>query len=196
MTREELDIRMDDINNHIRHLPLMTETVRKILVYFVLICAIVMTIYMAKAGPGAGGLFALFFFLVCYFGGVYLIDYLAAQRAALFTATLNALFVAYNNHDNPTANWSVLWVTAVSGWKTKTTSNGYGGATSRTKPKFAEYVMIVLDINDALSDRTANTVHVKLAASLPGAVNGAIAMANNINNIHEKNGQQYIRNMA
>jgi len=191
MTREEFDIRLEDINKHIRHLPLMTEVVRKILSYVVLICAIGLTIYMLRLGPGAGTLFGLFFFFVSYFGGLYLVDHLAEQRAAQFTSALKALFVTYNNVDNPTANWRVLWVAEVSGWKTKTTSNGYGGSTSRTKPKFAEYVMIVLDISDALSDLTSNTVNVKFTSTIPNNMNGAISMANNIN---EKHHQQFVGN--
>ncbi|CAJ0827574.1 17343_t:CDS:1, partial [Entrophospora sp. SA101] len=48
-----------------------------------------------------------------------------------------------------------------------------------------------LDINDALSDLTSNTVNVKFTSTFPNNVNGAITMANNIN---EKHHQQFAGN--
>ncbi|CAI2193794.1 12622_t:CDS:2, partial [Funneliformis geosporum] len=155
LTRDELEGRVKEINTRIRDYPLLNVRLARIVMYCSIVVMLLLSIVFASK--------SIFLFGVCFilsligcFGGGYYIDGLAKRRAKIFTDAVRNLFNEYNNRDNPTANWSIEWCTTITAYKAKKGS---------IKPRFADYVVIELDISDALSTLTANTVYVNLPIS-------------------------------
>ncbi|CAG8721872.1 7399_t:CDS:1, partial [Racocetra fulgida] len=91
-----------------------------------------------------------------------------------FTNLLNNLLTQYNQHENPTANWKFWWVRSYERYATGLDGRAYGnghinmlkmgyGFSLFFAALFADNALIILEINDALSDITKNTVGVNLA---------------------------------
>ncbi|CAG8717387.1 6885_t:CDS:1, partial [Racocetra fulgida] len=122
----------------------------------------------------------------------------AAERAIALTNLLNELFAKYNQHENPTVNWKLWWVRSYERYVTKLDGRAYGNGHKNKKTLhykrfrisvkfadlFAENALIILEINDALSDLTKNTVGVNLNSEKTGN-----------NNVNYSNGMTIINNI-
>jgi hypothetical protein len=162
LSRDDLRNRINEINHRIKDYPLMSARTVKLLSFLVVILSIGITIGVSKIAPGAAsGATALLFIIILVAGLIY-INKLAKERAEAFTRALENLFNEYNTRDNPTANWGVVWFTVITSYKVEMHSTWLNSAEGSIKPKYANCVMIVLEISDALSDRTSEYVHVNL----------------------------------
>src|SRR5205814_9322515 len=113
------------------------------------------------SGDGAAGLLkgggiGIVLFIAMLVLSKFLIRHMAEARAKNFTDTLEKLFENFNSQDNPTANWSVVWIPVISKYKIEVTSF----TTATATPKYIEQVKVFLGISDSLSDRTSHTIHV------------------------------------
>ncbi|CAG8800878.1 5427_t:CDS:1, partial [Racocetra persica] len=169
LSREEFAARLEQINNHVQDIELMTHKTKKLLYYIAIIGAgllsLIFTFIMRNligipVGTGISGFLTTF--------GKYLIEKNAAERAIAFTNRLNELFAQYNKHENPTVNWKFWWVNSYERYVTDLDGRAYGnGHLNKLRMKyglrvkfaalFAENALIILEINDALSDLTKDT---------------------------------------
>ncbi|CAG8511812.1 4802_t:CDS:1 [Cetraspora pellucida] len=174
LSRDEFTARLNQINDHVKSVELMSHKT-KYLLYFgasfiTTFLSVLISIIMKSA---AGILIAFVISGILYFVAKYMIEKNAAERAIRFTNLLNELFTQYNQHENPTVNWKFWWVTSyeryVSGFDGRAFGNGHVnklefscGLSLIFAALFAENALIILEINDALSDLTKNTIGVNL----------------------------------
>ncbi|CAG8511251.1 6992_t:CDS:1 [Ambispora leptoticha] len=172
LNRDEFNTRLNEINDYIKKYPLLSEKAKN---------------FLKSVCIGVAVLVGLFFILalrsvdyqvtpsiiveVCnfigYWVGKYWIERIAKRRAKEFTAALNSLFARYNikQKENPTANWRLVWRSRLKHFSiSMQTSKDGRSIKGRATPKYAEHAEIALEIHDALSDLTANTVRVNIAA--------------------------------
>ncbi|CAG8454841.1 941_t:CDS:1 [Ambispora leptoticha] len=176
LSRDEFAARLNEINNHIKDIPLLSERTMNI---FKNICSvigshailfIIVSFFLSPTHTISFiGPVVVLSTIFIYILGTYLIDRTAKHRAEKFTASLNSLFTHYNirQKDNPTANWNLVWRRAnLSHYTIKMKASWDGSVKGKATPKYVEYAEIVLEINDALSELTAQTVRVNLAADV------------------------------
>ncbi|CAG8587931.1 5078_t:CDS:1 [Ambispora gerdemannii] len=172
LNRDEFAARLNEINHFIRQYPLLSERAKTLLkkVCGSLVVSLLISL-LVLASISAGKSYKYFLTGVvinaCFAFGYYLarmwIENIARRRAERFTNAVNALFAQYNQQENPTANWNLVWRTVVTHYTIKTQASLDGSIKGEVIPVYAEYAEIVLEINDALSDLTARTVRVNLA---------------------------------
>lgn len=161
LSREDLVNRINEINNRIRGFPLLNAKMAKYFTYLMILLILALGGGIGSQNPSAGIAIAILFIIGTIAGIIYL-DKLAKERALAFTNALETLFREYNSRDNPAANWGVVWFTVITKYKVEMHSTWNNSVEGSIKPKFAYCVMIVLEISDALSDRTSGYVHVNL----------------------------------
>src|SRR4051794_29747855 len=116
LTREQLQYRINEINNRIRGFPLLSAKMVKYFTYFMIALTLALSCGVGSKNKGAGSALASLFIILTVLGIIYL-DRLAKQRALAFTIALETLFNEYNPRDNPTANWGVVWFTVITKYK-------------------------------------------------------------------------------
>ncbi|CAG8808785.1 7475_t:CDS:1, partial [Racocetra fulgida] len=132
-------------------------------------------------------------------------------RAIAFTNQLNELFAQYNKHEHPTVNWKFWWINSYENYVTGLDGRAHGnghlnnlkmrfGLRVKFAALFAENALIILEINDALSDLTKTTVGVNLK-NFNNNVNHGNNTSNNINHgnntsndVNYGNNTNYINN--
>ncbi|CAG8589593.1 2830_t:CDS:1 [Dentiscutata erythropus] len=183
LSREEFAARIDQINNHVKDVELMSSKTKRVLYLtatFGLILLIL--IFSLLFLPYFGFFIGLILSSILYFFVKYIIEKDAAERAIRFTNLLNELFARYNENENPAVNWKFWWVTSfenyISGKDGRAFGNGHINVLNisycfclkiKLATLFVDNALIILEINDALSDLTANTVRVNITpeADLP-----------------------------
>ncbi|CAG8768504.1 34495_t:CDS:1, partial [Racocetra persica] len=198
LSREEFAARLNQINNHVQGVELMTKKTKDLLYYVASIGATLLSIIFSVIMRSATGLPIGFSISgILFFFAKYMIEKNAAERAIAFTNLLNELFAQYNKHENPTANWKFWWVSSYERYVTDLDGRAYGnGHINKEKIKyhgfslsvffanlFADNALIILEINDALSDLTKNTVGVNLRAN--NNYSNSINYSNNANYSNE-----------
>ncbi|CAG8622408.1 1939_t:CDS:1 [Ambispora gerdemannii] len=192
LSRDEFATRLKEINNYIRAYPLLSERAKTFIKYACIAVAVliaiitIVSIYAAStrapsysdyssysskpksssnsfaiAGPIIEGCLG-----IGYFVARYLIQEMARRRAEKFNNAVNNLFAQYNQQENPTANWNLVWRTAVTHYTIKMKASLNGSVKGEATPVYAEYAEIVLEINDALSDLTSRTLRVNLSSEV------------------------------
>ncbi|CAG8570583.1 2187_t:CDS:1 [Ambispora gerdemannii] len=164
--RQAFEDQLRDINNFITQYPLLSERAKKFImktcggVCLFIALILIITIYTQASSFIFPGIIIEICLAVGYYVAQRVIENIATRRARIFNTAVKGLFTQYNLRDNPTANWTLVWRTTITHYTINATSID-GNIKGEITPKFAEYVEIVLEINDALSDLTAHTVHVK-----------------------------------
>ncbi|CAG8724530.1 33007_t:CDS:1 [Gigaspora margarita] len=90
----------------------------------------------------------------------YIIDQKADELAKNFEKNLKILLAEYNNQDNPTANWKFVWQSVLFHLSFEVNTISKGSIKGKAVLKYVEQAEIVLEISDALSTLTADTVRV------------------------------------
>ncbi|CAG8595621.1 6140_t:CDS:1, partial [Scutellospora calospora] len=180
LTRNGLNERLDRINFHIRDYPLMSEKTKTKLyllsgIWATLIVVIAVVafnasyanyesnIYSANSQPPdvnsaiAGTSIVEALIAALTFLARYLIDQKSKKLAKNFENNLKFLLTEYNNQDNPTANWRFVWRSVLSHFSVEANASLNGSIKGKAVPQYVEHAEILLEINDALSDLTANT---------------------------------------
>ncbi|CAG8464402.1 12978_t:CDS:1 [Dentiscutata heterogama] len=170
LPRDKFKERLNEINHHMQGYPLMSEKMKKRLnrlsgMLATLIGVIVLMVFVAGAISGGGGAMAAAGILEALIVGLtifanYRIEEKAKELARNFKNNIKLLLDDYNNRDNPTANWRFQWRTELSHYKIDAKVRSQGNITGKMEPKYVEHAEIVLEIHDALSDLTADTVTV------------------------------------
>ncbi|CAG8615882.1 11269_t:CDS:1 [Paraglomus occultum] len=181
LNRTEFADRLRGINNYIKDYPLLSAKTKTYLTYaiaglFTLILAVVLIITFA-ASPGDNIANTAIVTIVVEFLlalaipiGRSIVDAMAKRRAEIFTRALQPVLDQYNRQENPTANWKIVWRAVFTYFSIDVDSKGKGTAT----PKYAEHAELVIEINDALSDLTAQTVRVNLTPTAVPIVSTAV----------------------
>ncbi|CAG8588154.1 11150_t:CDS:2 [Rhizophagus irregularis] len=144
LDREELDIRLEEINRVVAENPLLSDRAKKGFI----------------APFAIEGINAIAFFV-----GRYLVNEEAKRRSERFSEAIKKLFDQYNVSDNPTANWKLKWRNVLSHYKVEmnySLDNNGVKAKGKITPKYAEEAEIELEINDALADVTECTIRLQL----------------------------------
>ncbi|CAG8472099.1 6258_t:CDS:1 [Cetraspora pellucida] len=196
LSREEFAARLNQINNHVKSVELMTYKTKNLLYFVASICAALLSTIFSAIMKSIGGVPIGFSISgILFFIAKYKIEKNAAGRAIAFTNLLNELFAQYNKHETPTVNWKFWWVHSYERYVTGLDGRAYGnGHINKLKMGhclsvkfavlFAENALIILEINDALSDLTKNTVGVNLNNNY---VNNNYASNNYANNDYSNN---------
>ncbi|CAG8511751.1 4799_t:CDS:2 [Cetraspora pellucida] len=170
LSREEFAARLNEINNHVKSVELMTYKTKNLLYCVASICASLLSaIFSAIINAIAGVSLGISITGILFFIAKYMIEKNAADRAITFTNLLNELFAQYNKHETPTVNWKFWWVHSYEIYVTGLDGRAYGnGHVNKLKMGhclsvkfallFAENALIILEINDALSSLTKKTV--------------------------------------
>ncbi|KAF0534171.1 absent in melanoma 1-like protein [Gigaspora margarita] len=205
ISREEFGARLQQINQYVQDIELMTVKTKRLLYQIALFGAVLLCIIIEiilRKPPGIGVFLGLLISFVLFYIAKYMIEKNAAERAIAFTNRLNELFARYNEKENPTVNWKFWWVTSYNHYVNNLDGRAYGnghvntlkfrcGLSVKLAALFADNALIILEINDALSDLTANTVHVNIPpdATFPNSSYSKNAYPNEmtINNSHVNN---------
>jgi len=183
LTVSQLEDRINRLNEHIKEYTIISEMVADILKWLIGIFAAVIAIAVTSAGTSGGsgasgfgkrGLLDVFdligafgkgigiggfLYLILYKVGKFLLEKFAEDRLNKFKEGMEEFFRnGYNKQDYPVAYWRVELSPVLSKYKLEMTSMSSGSA----KPKYVEQIKLFLDINDALSDLTSNTVKIKI----------------------------------
>jgi hypothetical protein len=194
LTVSQLEDRINRINEHIKEYTIISELVADIMKWLIGIFAAVIAIAVTSAGTsggsGIGGLgkrglldvFDLlgvfgkgigiggFLYLILYKIGKFILEKFAEDRLNKFKEGMEEFFRnGYNKQDYPMAYWRVELTPVLSKYKLEMTSMSSGSA----KPKYVEQIKLYLDINDALSDLTSDTVSIKV--QIPSKAEVALA---------------------
>ncbi|CAG8746021.1 11133_t:CDS:2, partial [Dentiscutata erythropus] len=182
--------RLKEINDHIEGYPLMSEKLKTGLYWLsgtmaALVIIIVVSVFYTSVGSAAAASFAssqsykpfsttgaaagsviveVLIFGLTYFAK-YMIDQKSQELAKNFKNNLKPLLTQYNNKDNPTANWRFVWRKVLSHYSIEGTAGANGNIKGKSVPQFVEQAEIVLELNDALSELTADTVTVNKEVS-------------------------------
>ncbi|CAG8554557.1 27541_t:CDS:1 [Gigaspora margarita] len=188
LSRNGFKERLDKINLHIQKYPLMSEKMKNKLYWIsgiaaILVVVIALTIIITSVpkypsmsssnfnsnasyqGPDydaatTGTITVEALIAGLTFLAKYKIDQKADELAKNFEKNLKLLLAEYNNQDNPTANWKFVWRSVLSHISFEVNSISKGSIKGKAVPKYVEQAEIVLEISDALSTLTANTVRV------------------------------------
>ncbi|CAB4388765.1 unnamed protein product [Rhizophagus irregularis] len=169
LDREELDIRLEEINRVVAENPLLSERAKKGLLYAFIAIAFIFIFFIIFLSQLFGGFIAPFAIeginAIAFFVGRYLVDEEAKRRSERFSEAIKKLFDQYNVNDNPTANWKLKWRNVLSHYKVEmnySLDNNGVKAKGKITPKYAEEAEIELEINDALADVTECTIRLQL----------------------------------
>ncbi|CAG8783264.1 9024_t:CDS:1, partial [Gigaspora margarita] len=165
--------RLDQINNHVKGIELMTRKTKSLLYSISSVITVLLIAILSILIPKYGGLIGVILSSVGYFFAKYMIEKNAAERAIAFTNLLNDLFARYNEKENPSVNWKFWWVTSYNNYANNKDGRAFGnghinvlklgcGLRLRLAALFTDNALIIIEINDALSDLTANTVRVNI----------------------------------
>ncbi|CAG8582607.1 13281_t:CDS:1 [Ambispora gerdemannii] len=166
LSRDEFAARINEINKHIREFPLLSERVQTYFTYaFFGLLVITTAIFLPSLALTPLGI-AHISINVAYFVGKKVIGNIARSRAEKFNNAVNGLFAQYNQRENSTANWNLVWRSVITHYTIKMKASLDGKIKGKATPNYAEHAEIVLEINDALSDLTAKTVRVNLASEV------------------------------
>ncbi|CAB4373395.1 unnamed protein product [Rhizophagus irregularis] len=168
--REELDVRLEEINRIVAANPLLSERAKKGLLYAFSAITFILILFIILAVSLLGGVLApsiiTIINTIAFFVGNYLINEEAKRRSERFSEAFKQLFDKYNATDNPTANWKLKWRNVLTHYKvemnyTPDNNNGFKGK-GKITPKYAEEAEIELEINDALAEITECTIRLHL----------------------------------
>ncbi|RGB28197.1 hypothetical protein C1646_768116 [Rhizophagus diaphanus] len=167
--REELDVRLEEINRIVAANPLLSERAKKGLLYAFSAITFILILFIILAVSLLGGVLApsiiTIINTIAYLVGNYLIDEEAKRRSERFSEAFKLLFDKYNSTDNPTANWKLKWRNVLTHYKVEMNytadNNGLKGK-GKITPKYAEEAEIELEINDALAEITECTIRLHL----------------------------------
>ncbi|RIA84300.1 hypothetical protein C1645_832489 [Glomus cerebriforme] len=166
LNRDQLDKRLEIINNIVKENPLLSDRAKKGLLYAfaaIFIFLLLIAVFGAKALGLAIPITMEFINTAAFFIGKKLVEKAAKQRSDKFSAAINDQFKIFNNDDNPIANWRLVWRNVLTHYKIETKFDPKSGKTKgKSKPKYAEHAEIVLEISDSLSGITQNDVRIKL----------------------------------
>ncbi|CAG8511768.1 4800_t:CDS:1 [Cetraspora pellucida] len=206
LSREEFAARLNQINNHVQSVELMTYKTKNLLYYIASIGSVLLSVIFSVIMQSATGLPIGFSISgILFFIAKYMIEKNAAERAIAFTNLLNELFAQYNKHETPTVNWKFWWVHSYESYVTGLDGRAYGnghinklkmryGISIKFAALFADNALIILEINDALSDLTKNTVGVNLNAN-NNYVNNNYTSNNYANSVNNSNNANYSNEM-
>ncbi|CAG8670888.1 5844_t:CDS:1 [Cetraspora pellucida] len=196
LSREEFAARLDQINNHVKGVELMSAKTKYFLYSIASIGTILVTIVFIIIMPIIGFFISSGICSLLFFFAKYIIERNAAERAAQFTSLLNELFARYNVNESPTVNWKFWWVESYENYIKGLDGRAFGNGrinvlklgfclSIKFASLFTDNALIILEINDALSDLTANTVRVNIAyeANLPIANTSMVNMNYNESNL-------------
>ncbi|RIB26706.1 hypothetical protein C2G38_2064163, partial [Gigaspora rosea] len=198
LSREEFAARLEQINQHVKGVELMTRKTKNLLYYTSSFATVLLIVILSIIIPGYGPLIGLILSIFGYFFAKYMIEKNAAERAIAFTNLLNDLFARYNEKETPTVNWKFWWVTSYDDYANNRDGKAYGnghinvlnlgcGLRLRLAALFTDNALIILEINDALSDLTANTVRVNIAPDTHYSNGMTVINTFPVNNSHANN---------
>ncbi|CAG8606897.1 6725_t:CDS:1 [Paraglomus brasilianum] len=181
LNRKEYAARLREINNYIRNYPLLSTKSKKYLTYAIAgICALIIfvvliIIFTAASYDNLANTGIVTVVLETLLGlaipiGRKIVDGMAKRRAEIFTQALQPLLDQYNQQENPTANWKLVWRAVLTHFSITMNDDGKG----KSVPKYAEHAELVIEINDALSDLTAQTVRINLTPTTVPTVSTAV----------------------
>ncbi|CAG8627608.1 16225_t:CDS:1 [Acaulospora morrowiae] len=170
LDRDQFDARLDEINQRISKVPLLSRrigtfanwsygifsTIMVIIIIYVLTSA-----RRSLTGP-AVSIVLQFLVSVGFIAVKAIVEDMRERRAKKFTATLNVLLKEYNKKDFPISNWKLVWRPVMTHFDLKMKSTSDGNVSGKATPKYIEQAEIVLEISDSLSDLTTQTVKDKL----------------------------------
>jgi len=182
LNRTEYANRLREINNYIINTPLLSKRSKTYLTYAiaglcVLILAVVFVIvFTASTIDNRANTAIVTVVLEGILGlaipiGRAIVDGMAKRRAEIFTQALRPLLDQYNRRENPTANWKLVWREVLTHYSIQVNSSGKKG---KATPKYAEHAELIIEINDALSNLTSQTVRVNLTPTTVPMVSTAI----------------------
>jgi hypothetical protein len=167
--RQELDIRLQEINRVVDANPLLSERAKKGLLYGFIALSFILVLFIILTVSLFGGFVAPVVIeainTIAFFVGKYLVNEEAKRRSERFSEAIKKLFDQYNARDNPTANWKLKWRNVLTHYKVEMNysqdNNGVKGK-GKITPKYAEEAEIELEINDALAEITECTIRLHL----------------------------------
>ncbi|RGB23205.1 hypothetical protein C1646_748269 [Rhizophagus diaphanus] len=170
LDRDELDIRLEEINRVVTENPLLSERAKQGLLYAFVAITFLFLLFIIAFARLFGGFIAPVVVeainAVAFFVGKYLINEEAKRRSERFSEAISKLFDQYNVNDNPTANWKLKWRNVLSHYKVEMNysfdNNNGVKAKGKITPKYAEEAEIELEINDALAEVTECTIRLQL----------------------------------
>ncbi|CAB5392747.1 unnamed protein product [Rhizophagus irregularis] len=168
--REELDVRLEEINRTVAENPLLSQRAKKGLLYVYGTISFILLLFFIYAASLFGRVIApsivSIISTIAYFGGKYLVDEEAKRRSGRFSDAFKLLFDKYNATDNPTANWKLKWRNVLTHYKVEINytleNNNSAKGKGKITPKYAEEAEIELEINDALAEITECTIRLHL----------------------------------
>ncbi|CAG8746296.1 22262_t:CDS:1, partial [Dentiscutata erythropus] len=174
LSRDEFAGRLEQINQYVQDIELMTHKTKKLLYYIASVGAILLSIIFLLLMREIGLVVSFSIYTPLFFIAKYMIEKNACERSIAFTNRLNELFARYNEKETPTVNWKFWWVSNYNRYVNNMDGRYYGnghmnsmkfgcGLRLRLAALFVDNALIILEINDALSDLTANTVRVNIA---------------------------------
>ncbi|CAG8748818.1 1506_t:CDS:1 [Dentiscutata erythropus] len=174
LSKEEFAARIDQINNHVKGVELMTRKTKNLLYSISSTATVLLIIILTIIVPRFGWAIGFILSSVGYSIAKYMIEKNACERALAFTNLLNDLFARYNEKETPTVNWKFWWVSSYNSYANNLEGRAFGNGhinvlkigfclSLKLAALFADNALIILEINDALSDLTANTVRVNIA---------------------------------
>ncbi|KAF0360605.1 absent in melanoma 1-like protein [Gigaspora margarita] len=198
LSREEFAARLDQINNHVKGVELMTRKTKSLLYSISSVITVLLIVILSILKPKYGWLIGVILSSVGYFFAKYMIEKNASERAIAFTNLLNNLFARYNEKENPTVNWKFWWVTSYNNYANNRNGRAFGNGQInvlnigcslglRLAAVFTDNALIILEINDALSDITANTVRVNIAPDTHNSNGMTVINTFPVNNIPDNN---------
>ncbi|CAG8580813.1 14904_t:CDS:1 [Gigaspora margarita] len=198
LSQEEFAARLDQINNHVKGVELMTRKTKKLLYSISSVTTVLLTLILYIFVPVFGGPIGFILSSFGYFIAKYMIEKNAAARAIRLTNLLNDLFARYNEKENPTVNWKFWWVTSYNNYVNDLDGRAFGNGHINVltlgycirlslAALFTDNALIILEINDALSDRTANTVRVNIAPDTYYSNEMTVINNTPVNNILDNN---------
>ncbi|CAG8440561.1 13108_t:CDS:2 [Acaulospora colombiana] len=147
LTPEEFENRLKEINFAVRNVPLLSRRIKS---------------FSDWSYGLTTGLMALIIAATSFTSAQIIIKEISERRAREFSAVLKQLFDQYNARDNPTANWKLAWRPVMTHIDINMKAGTNGSICGKAVPKFSSQALLVIEINDALSDHTAPAVHFKI----------------------------------
>ncbi|CAG8532385.1 14478_t:CDS:2 [Acaulospora morrowiae] len=159
LTRKKFRGRLEEINQHIINVPLISRRINSFTNWSYGITTVIMfAIVFGTLSTGfssTGPIVSIVLELLAsigYFAVKAIVKDVRDRRAKLFTKTLNTLLKRYNTKDYPIANWKLVWRSVMTHYDLKMSSTSDGNISGKATPKYIEQAEIILEIHDTLSD--------------------------------------------
>ncbi|CAG8728353.1 10674_t:CDS:1, partial [Dentiscutata heterogama] len=126
LSRDELAGRLEQINQYVQDIELMSVKTKRLLYYIASIGALLLSLIFILMMRGIGLAVSFSIYTPLYFIAKYMIEKNACERAIAFTNRLNELFARYNEKENPTVNWKFWWVSSYNNYANNLDGRAYG----------------------------------------------------------------------